>query len=429
MTDLITCPRCGHGIELQAAMTAHMREHLLKEIEGDVRTKEDALAKREHSLQQKELQLTTARRNLDTDVQARLTAELARVRKEAEQTSRSAVAHEVEELKAELGATRGKLDAANAAELTFRKERRQFEEQKLELELAVSRKLDEEREAIREQARQQIAEQHRFRDADREKLIGDLRGQIDDMKRRAEFGLPLAHGETLEMELENSLRRHFPCDTIEAIPHATNGADVLQRVCDKNGLPCGTILWESKRTKNWNDTWLPKLRDDQRRSKSDLAAVLTMELPKNVSNFGCIDGTWVTNRGCFIGLATALRIGLIEAARAGETAQGKMSKVDLVFQYFAGAEFRQKVEGLVEAFVAMKRDLDSEKRSLRRIWNKREKQIERAMGNTASLYGDLGFIIGPSLPSIPQLELDTIAKANRPADERSDIMELEQVGI
>jgi len=143
-------------------------------------------------------------------------------------------------------------------------------------------------------------------------------------------------------------------------------------------------------------------------------------MPKNVVTFACVDGVWVTNRACFLGLAAALRAGLIAAAHARATAQGKINKVDLLFTYFAGAEFRQIVEGIVEAFVALKQDLDSEKRSLTRIWNKREKQIERAIVNTTALYGDLSAIIGPSLPSIPQLELRSIVAANRPAEEPSD---------
>ena len=153
--------------------------------------------------------------------------------------------------------------------------------------------------------------------------------------------------------------------------------------------------------------------------------LLSVELPKSLANFGCIDGTWITNRDCYIGLAAALRHGVIEAARARETAHGKMTKVDLVFQYFAGSEFRQKIEGLVEAFVEMKKDLDSEKRSFCRIWNKREKQIARAMVNTSALYGDLGYIIGPGLTGIPQLELGSIAEAKRPTNRLEDFTESE----
>jgi hypothetical protein len=322
-----------------------------------------------------------------------------------------------------------KLNAATAAEVELRKSRRELEQQTRDLELAVNRKLDEERETLREQARVQIAEQNRHLDADRDKLIADLRRQIDDMKRTAEFRSQQAMGFTLELELENDLRRHFPMDVIEAVPGGVNGGDVLQHVVDRNGARCGTILWESKRTRNWNDQWLPKLREDQRRAKADFAAILSVEMPKSVANFGCIDSVWVTNRTCHIGLAAALRAGLVEASRVRETAHGKMTKVDLVFQYFAGSEFRQKIEGLVEAWVELKKDLDSEKRSLSKIWNKRERQIHRAMANTTSLYGDLSCIIGPSLPAIPQLELGSIAETKAPVNRLEEYDDGEPVGF
>ena len=415
VTDLITCPRCGCEIEMHAAAAARMRESILKEFEGDVRIKEEAIAKRERAIQQKE-------QSLDADLQSRLNAETSRLRKEIEKATRTAYSEEVEELQA-------KLNAATAAEVELRKSRRELEQQTRDLELAVNRKLDEERETLREQARVQIAEQNRHLDADKDKLIGDLKRQIDDMKRTAEFRSQQAMGFTLELELENDLRRHFPMDTIEAVPGGASGGDVLQHVVDRNGARCGTILWESKRTRNWNDQWLPKLREDQRRAKADFAAILSVEMPKGVNNFKCIDSVWVTNRDCHIGLAGALRAGLIEAARARETAHGKMNKVDLVFQYFASSEFRQKIEGLVEAWVALKQDLDSEKRSLSKIWNKRERQIHRAMANTTALYGDLSCIIGPSLPAIPQLELDGIAEAKRPVNRLEEFDDGEPVGF
>ena len=398
VNDLITCPNCGHEIEMQATAAAQMREHILHDLQD-----------RERTLQQKAL-------SVDADLQSRLNAETVRLRKEIEKATRTAFSQEFDEL-------REKLESANAAEVLLRKDRRALEEQKRELELAVNRTLDEERETLREQARVQLVEQSRHRDADKDKLITDLKRQIDDMKRTAEFGSQQAQGFTLELELEHELRRAFPMDAIEAVPGGANGGDVLQRVFDRNGSPCGTILWESKRTKTWNDSWLPKLRDDQRRAKSEIAVLLSVELPKSLANFGCIDGTWITNRDCYIGLAAALRQGVIEAARARETAHGKMTKVDLVFQYFAGSEFRQKIEGLVEAFVEMKKDLDSEKRSFCRIWNKREKQIARAMVNTSALYGDLGCIIGPGLTGIPQLELGSIAEAKRPINRLEDYTE------
>jgi hypothetical protein len=209
----------------------------------------------------------------------------------------------------------------------------------------------------------------------------------------------------MEVLLEDLLRDVFPTDSIEPVPTSFPGGDVLQRVHDAAGLSCGTILWESKRTKNWNEAWLPKLRNDQRAAKAHLAILATAEMPKGLTTFGNIDGIWVTGRPCLVGLAAALRHGLIETARTRRSAEGRTTKVEALCTYLAGSEFRQRVEGIVEAFLSMKEDLESEKRSLHRLWAKREKQIERATINTAGLHGDLAGILGSSLPQIANLEL------------------------
>lgn len=209
----------------------------------------------------------------------------------------------------------------------------------------------------------------------------------------------------MEIELEDLLRRQFLYDEIIPVPKGVHGGDVLHHVRDSGGYPCGTILWESKRTKAWSDGWLPKLRDDQRAAKAQLAILATVEMPKGVTTFTTIDGVWVTSRPCLLGLAAALRTGLIEIAAAKRTLDGRQSKMEVLYNYLSGPEFRHRVEGIVEAFVTLRQDLEAEKRATQRLWAKREKQLERAVMNTAGMYGDLGGIIGASLPPIEKLEV------------------------
>ena len=220
----------------------------------------------------------------------------------------------------------------------------------------------------------------------------------------------------MELHLEDFLRELFPHDTIEPVPVGAHGGDILQRVHDPSGLDCGVILWESKRTKKWSDAWLPKLRNDQRLSKAHVAVLTSEELPKGLMTFSFIDGVWVTSRQCLMGLAAALRQGMIEAARTRRSLQGQQTKVQVLYNYLASSEFRQRIEGIVEAFMTLRDDLESEKRSMHRIWSKREKQLERAAMNTAGLYGDLAGIVGPSLPQIANLDLAVIAQDDEAID-------------
>jgi hypothetical protein len=116
------------------------------------------------------------------------------------------------------------------------------------------------------------------------------------------------------------------------------------------------------------------------------------------------DSSW----SCVIGLASALRIGLIELGKNRLAVQGKRDKMDLVCSYLTGQEFQQQVAGVIEAFVSMQDDLESEKRSMKRIWSKRDKQLQRALTCVAGMYGDLQGIMGASMPVIDGLELPRI---------------------
>jgi hypothetical protein len=417
MTDTIICPNCGSEIPVSETLTDQIRQQLRRQFDQEQRQKEADLVERLEGIQQKELQLEASRLALEQEVSARVAREQTRLAEEARVKALESVALEVSDLEAQLAEAKDKIVEGQKAELQLRKDRRDLEEKQRELELTVSRTLDAERAKVREEATLAAVDENRLILADRDKLITDLRSQIDDLKRVSEQGSPQGRGEVMEVVLEDLLRDIFPQDAIEPVPASYPGGDVLQHVHDSAGSNCGTILWESKRTKNWNEGWLPKLRGDQRAAKAEVAVLVTVEMPKGLTTFGNLDGVWVTNRHCLLGLAAALRHGMIEVARTRRSLQGRQTKVEILYNYLAGSEFRQRIEGIVEAFVAMKGDLESEKRSVQRLWAKREKQIERAALNTAGLYGDLGGILGASLPQINDLELAAIAADGDPISE------------
>lgn len=313
----------------------------------------------------------------------------------------------MEDLRSQVVEKDEKLKKAKDAELDLLKQKRELEESKANFKLEMAKKLDEEREKIRQMTLEKAMEEHRLKDLEKENQIADMRKQIDELKRKAEQGSQQRQGETLELELEDILRKEFPLDHIEPVPKGIRGADVLQKVHDRSGC-CGTIIWESKNAKAWKDNWIAKLKDDQRAVKAEIAVLMTTTLPNDVKNFAHIDGAWVTNYTSIVGLATALRINLIQVATTKLATEGKNSKMEVLYNYLSGSEFRQKVEAIGEAFVSMKNDLDQEKRAMMRIWSKRDKQIERVITNTATMYGDMQGIIGASLPQLESLELKAL---------------------
>jgi len=416
----IRCPKCTFEFEPSEAVSAQLRAELQAQFDAEALVKEQALSKRDSELKRRELAVEQLRATVDDEVQVKLGEQREKLIKEAKAKAEEGLTLQFKDIEQQLVETKQKLDESQKAELELRKSRRELEDQKRELEVTVNRRLDEEREKIRETAKKEEADQRQLKEAEKDKLIDDMKRQIDDLKRKSEQGSQQAQGEVLEVEIEDLVRTAFPYDTIEPVPKGVHGGDVLQIVHDGTGVECGRILWESKRTKNWSDGWLPKLRDDQRAAKAQFAVLTSTELPKGCTTFTHVEGIWVTNRACLLGVAMALRAGLIEVSQAKRSVDGRQGKMELIYNYLAGPEFRHRVEGVVEGFVALKTDLEAEKKAMLRIWAKREKQLDRAIASAAGMHGDLSGMIGSSLPTIQSLELLAIANSSESKTEEGN---------
>lgn len=399
--QIIICPHCKREIPLTEAVSHQIRDELRKEFEAEAKGREEELVQREKALSARE-------KGIEDDIAKKLKIEREKIKEEERKKAEENITVELKDLRSEVEDKNKKLREAQELELDLRRQRRQLEESKEAFQIEMARKLDEEREKIREETSKKVMEDHRLKDLEKEKQINDMRKQIGELKRKAEQGSQQTQGEVLELELEEILKANFPLDHIEPVPQGIRGADVLQRVHNQSGQYCGTIIWESKRTKAWSDAWIEKLKDDQREVKAEIAALMTIALPKDISNFAYIDGVWITDPGSIISLTTALRINLIQVAITKMAAVGKHDKMEVLYNYLSGPEFRQKIEAIVEAFSFMKSDLDQEKRAMGRIWAKREKQLERVINNTVVMYGDMQGIIGASLQQIESLELKAL---------------------
>ncbi len=298
---------------------------------------------------------------------------------------------------AEAEALRAKVKEAGERELELLKAKRDIEEREERLKLEVQRQLDAERKTIRDKTLQEADEEHGLKLKEKDVQMESLRRQIDELRRKADQGSQQLQGEVQELALEELLAQLFPDDQIDEVPKGIKGADAVQRVGDGRGGECGTILWESKRTGvKWQDGWLTKLRDDQRAAGAHVAVLVSAVMPKDVPHLAQVDGVWVCSWALASGTAALLRNGLIGAARSARALEGRHTKIEAVYQYLTSPEFFNRVSGIVESFQTMQDELAAEKRAYHKHWNKREKQIERAMINTTGMYGDLQGIIGGS---------------------------------
>jgi hypothetical protein len=236
-----------------------------------------------------------------------------------------------------------------------------------------------------------------------------MQRQIEELKRRSEQGSQQQQGEVLEIEMETLLRTTFPLDGIEPVAKGEFGGDIVQRVLASTGNSAGAILWETKRTRRWNDGWLAKIRADQRAAGVDAAIIVSEALPKDIDSFGLIDGVWVASLKCAIPVAVALRELLLSVAAARLASEGQQTKMEMVYSYLTGPRFRQRVEALVEQLGLMQADLDRERKAMQRLWAKREQQLRVMSGATAGMYGDLQGIAGYCIQEIDALDVVLLA--------------------
>ncbi len=411
----IRCPNCGTQIEITEQLaTPMLKEEQRKHNEAMAR-KDAELAQAREIFSREKQALDKSRADMDAQIAKQVATNSAKLeneiaKREAEKAQALAAqqmkekAGEIELLKTQLKQNDEQLDAARKQQLEFMQKERALEQKAKAMELEVETRLKDKASALESKLRADLAQETDLKVQEREDIIGGLRKQIESLKQRAEQGSQQTQGESLELVLETKLRETFPFDNIKPVSKGVAGADILQEVMSPTGKIVGKILWETKRTKAWHATWLPKLREDQRLAGADLAVLMSTTLPQEIDNFGQIDNVWITAYDCAISLATSLRINLIELANLRIIREGEASKKELIYDYLTGPEFARRVEAIVEKFSDMQADLQKEKKWMQKMWAKREKQIEGVISTTAGMYGDLEGLAGQAMPMIEGFE-------------------------
>lgn len=419
MSPTITCPSCRHAFPLDETLAGPLIEAKRREFEQQFTQQTAAFNARLADFERQQAaalaerqRLAADRAALDAEVNERVAAQRQLIAAEESSRAKQRLALEIaerdmrlHELEVARANDAAKLKAAFEAEAQAREAKRHFEDKAREIEADVQRRVDALVAQARDAARAAADDASRLSLAEKQKVIDDQKRQLAEMQRKIEQGSQQLQGEVLELELEALLRARFPRDAIEPVPKGVHGGDALHRVLSPAGQPCGTILWESKRTQNWSQAWLPKLRDDQRAAKADIAVIVSAALPKGVAYFDCLDGVWITSPACAVPVALALRQALLDLATARQTGDNQLTKMDLVYRYLTGPRFTHRVQAIVEKFQDMSEDLDKEMATTKRLWAKRRAQIDAVIEATAGMYGDLQGIATGALPEIPGLDV------------------------
>jgi hypothetical protein len=407
----IICPKCKTPMKLTESLAAPLIAKTRKQVEQKLAEKEREFAERELHMRNSQRELDRSRKAIDTEIASKLRRAKAAISESEAAKARLALGAEIEqrdellaELQNNLRANNVKLAKAQQAHAEVIRKARELDDAKRELELSVQKRVRESLAAVRDQAKAEAEDGLKAKVSEREAQIAGMQRQIEELRRKADQGSQQLQGEALEFELETSLRDRFAGDLIEAVPKGEFGGDILHRVRNEVGRICGTILWEAKSTKSWNNKWIEKLRNDQRSANAEIGLIVSNVLPIGLETFDRIDNVWITKRRFAIPLAMALRQSLIEICNNRQVANGQQTKMEMVYQYLTGPQFRNRIDVIVEKFTDMQGDLDRERKAMIRMWAKREEQLKSVLDSSAGLYGDLQGIAGHALPEIESLD-------------------------
>lgn len=373
MVNRITCPHCKKQIELSEALTNQLQEQAtvaakaeyekkLEEVKEQIFAESERKTREQFELQMKRIQEDAVEKD-------------SRIKQFIEQ---------ITELSKEL---------------------RQIKKEKDEVKLEMEKKLALEEDKIRLEEKTKAEEEQRLKILEKEKQLKDALRANEEMRRKLQQGSQQTQGEAFELEFEQLLQRQYPNDKIIPVAKGVRGADLIQEVWDGRGNYTGKILWELKNTKTWSEPWVEKLKDDKRAIKADEAVLISAVIPNNMKTAGFRNGIWVTQRDFVFTLADTLRAKLIQMYYVKNSVHAKDEKMEILYTYLSGTEFKNRIEAIIEAFTNMQQEIEKEKRYFVNKWARDEKNIRKVIDSTYGMHGDLKGIIGGALPQIKGLEL------------------------
>ena len=409
-TSIIVCPNCQHQFEPTEAIREEVQKELRikaaewqKQKGEEYKKKEDALLKQ---LQDK-----------DTEIDKKVQLEKQKLQVELQASIRKSMSGDYENqmkmLQQEVHDNEEKLKTARQKELDFLQKEQAFKNKEEQLELTLQKRLNNEREKLANEIRgienqklQQKEDEFKLRLAEKEKQLDDQKKLAEEMRRKAEQGSMQLQGEVQELLLEDILRTGFPFDKIVPVGKGVRGADCMQVVCNPFGNECGKIIYESKRTNNFSNDWIDKLKADMRLQGADIAVIVTQTLPKDMERFGERDGVYVCTFAEVKSLSIVLRTSIIKVFAITKNQENKGDKMHLLYDYLTSNEFAEQWKAIREGFMSMRLSIQRERDAMEKLWKAREKQLEKVLLNAAHIRGSIEGIAGADAVNLELVDDD-----------------------
>ncbi len=406
----IQCPNCGTSIDVNDILKHQLEEGIRKEFQQKANKQSEEFAAKNEALEKAKAEFDSKKKQ-ENEI---FLAKLDNAKKEAEKEITIKLKAKIEEenrdrvleMEKELSEKSEKLRELSKMEGEIAKLQREKLEMKDAIEAAAQKQLNEQLTVEREKIRKQEDDKNELKFATLQKQLEDQKKLTEEMKRKQEQGSMQMQGEILELAIEEWLSAQFPLDTIDEVKKGANGADCFQIVNTREHQNCGSIYYESKRTKSFQPSWIEKFKNDIRVKKANIGVLVTEVMPSGMERMGMKDGIWICTFDEFKGLSAVLRQSIIQINMSVQSQENKGDKMVMLYDFLTSNEFHLQMEGIVEGFTQMQNDLNSEKRSMQRIWSQREKQIEKVIANAINMYGSIRGIAGSAVQSIKALEFE-----------------------
>ena len=413
----IKCPNCGTEIDINEVLyhqleNKYRNEHLAqtKKLEAEIEAKRKEYKTHLDSLKAQEEVLKEQKEKFEEEIKKATQIQLKAERVKLQEDLRKEILDEQSEsmalLQKQLEEKSNQVKELNVAKAQIGQLQREKEEMESAImakaELALNEKLKLEKEKIQKAT----DEQNELKLRQKDEQLRQLQEQLQIAQRKAEQGSMQLQGEVQELAIEEWLKEKYPFDTIDEVKKGSRGADCMQIVHTRESQNCGRIYYESKRTKDFQKSWIEKFKADMREKGADIGVLVTDVMPSDMQRMGLYEGIWICSFEEFKGLSAVLREQIIKIHHAMKSQENKTDKMSLLYGFLTSNEFKMQIEAIVEAFTTMQSDLDSEKRSMQRIWKQREKQIEKVLDNTINMYGSIRGIAGNAIGNIKALELE-----------------------
>lgn len=401
----IKCPNCKTefpiGDALAGEIEASIKQRYIERFNKDQKELDDQKKKLEAEVEALKLQ----QENQDKIIAEKLKLQKLVLQEEAVKKAAEEVNLQVAAMQKEIEEKSARIKESQQKELELIQKEKKLKEQEESLKLELERQMLEREKQIEDRAKKMEGEKFDLRIKELEKKLADQVELAETMRRKAEQGSMQLQGEVQELALEEMLKASFPFDVIEEVGKGIKGADCIQNIRDTTGNLCGKIIYESKRTKAFTAEWIHKLKNDMRAQNADIAVIVTETMPKDMEQFGMKDGVWICNYSEIKSLAFVLRDSLIKIHSAVVSQENKGDKMQMLYNYLTGNEFKQQIEAIVEGFTSLKEGISKERIQMEKLWKEREKQLEKVLLNTSHFYGSVKGIAGNAIGDIKTLEL------------------------